>query len=82
MKDIYEVLRSKELAMENLAVEIEALCVVAPLLSDDVDSGNDRTPVSTRWTATPLPLQVPKAVNANPQPERAAEWKDRTVGFP
>ena len=82
MKDIYEVLRSKEHEMENLATEIEALRVVAPLLSDDGDSRNDRTPVSTRWTVPPRPLHVPKAVNADPQPEHAPEWKDRTVGFP
>jgi hypothetical protein len=82
MKDVYEVLRSKELEMETLAVEIEALRVVAPLLSDDGDSGSDRTQVSTRWTAPTRPLQVSKAVNADPQPEHAPEWKERTAGFP
>ena len=82
MKDVYEVLRSKEREMETLAVEIEALRVVAPLLSDDGDSSDDRTPVSTRWTAPTRTLQVPRGANADPQPEHAPEWKDRTVGFP
>ena len=81
MKDVYEVLRSKERAMENLGIEIEALRIAAPLLSDDGDSV-DGTPVSTRWTAPTRPLQVPRAANADPQPEHAPEWKDRTVGFP
>jgi hypothetical protein len=79
MKDVYEVLRSKEREMENLGVEIEALRIVAPLLSDDGDSGNGNALVSTRWTAATRPVQVPKALNADPQPEHAAEWKERSV---
>jgi hypothetical protein len=83
MKDAYEVLRSKELEMETLAVEIEALRVVAPLLSDDGDSGNDSTPIAApRWTAPPRPIQVPKGANTDPQPDHAPEWKTRTAGFP
>jgi hypothetical protein len=83
MKDFYEVLRSKEREMGTLAVEIEALRVVAPLLSDDADSGNDRRPVAaTRWTAPPRPIQVPKGTNTDPQPDHSAEWKTRTAGFP
>jgi hypothetical protein len=83
MKDFYQVLRSKEREMGTLAVEIEALRVVAPLLSDDGDSGNDSTPVATiRWTALPRPIQVPNGANTDPQPEHAPEWKTRTAGFP
>jgi hypothetical protein len=83
MKDFCEVLRSKEREMETLAAEIEALRVVAPLLSDDEDSGNDRTPVAaTRWTAPPRPIQVPKGTNIDLQPHHSAEWKTRTAGFP
>jgi hypothetical protein len=83
MKDVYEVLRSKEREMETLAIEIEALRVVAPLLSDDGDSGNDSTPVAaTRWTAPPRPIQVPKGANTDPQPDHAPEWKTRTASFP
>jgi hypothetical protein len=82
MKDAYEVLRSKERQMETLAFEIEALRVVAPLLSDDGDSGHDRTPVANRLTAPSRPIQVPKGANSDPQPEHAPEWKTRTAGFP
>jgi hypothetical protein len=82
MKDVYEVLRSKEHAMENLKAEIQALRIAAPLLSDDADSGNGNAPVSTRWTTPTRPVQVPKAANADPQPEHGADWKERTVGFP
>jgi hypothetical protein len=53
---LYQVLRFKEREMGTLAVENRDVCVVAPLLSDDGDSGNDGTPVAaTRWTA-PRPI--------------------------
>jgi hypothetical protein len=81
MKDIYEVLRIKELEMQNLAIEIEALRTVATLLSDDGDDKGAAV-VSTRWAAPTRPFQVPQAANSEPQPEHAPEWKERTVGFP
>ena len=83
MKDFYQVLWSMEREMGTLAVEIEALRIVVPLLSDDGDSGNDSTPVATsRWTAPRRPIQVPKGANTDPQPDHSAEWKARTAGFP
>ena len=82
MKDVYEVLRSKEHEIENLAMEIEALRIAAPLLSDDGDHNDAAQPVSTRWTAPTRPLQVPGASKADPQPEHTAEWRKRTAGFP
>jgi hypothetical protein len=78
MKDFYEVLRLKERKMGTLAVEIEALRVVAPLLSDDGDLGND---AATRWTE-PRPFQVAKGANTDQQPDHAPEWKTRTAGYP
>ncbi len=81
MKDAYEVLRTKELEMENLRIEIEALRIAAPLLSDDGDDKGAAV-VSTRWVAPTRPFQVPQAANSDPQPEHAPEWKERTAGFP
>jgi RNA-directed DNA polymerase len=46
------------------------------------DLGADSTRPSTRWTAPPRPLQVPKGVNTDPQPDHAPEWKTRTAGSP
>jgi hypothetical protein len=60
MRDVYEVLRTKELEMENLRIEIEALRIAAPLLSDDGDN-NSSAPASTRWVAPTRPFQVPQA---------------------
>ena len=81
LKDAYEVLRAKELEMEGLRIEIEALRIAAPLLSDDGDN-NSATAASARWVEPPRPFQVPQAANSDPQPEHAPEWKERTVGFP
>jgi hypothetical protein len=50
MKDIYEVLRQKELDMSRLEIEVEVLRVVAPLLSEDHEAGDGITP-ATRSTA-------------------------------
>ena len=38
MKDAYEVLRLKENEMSRVEVEVEALRLVAPLLSDDEET--------------------------------------------
>jgi hypothetical protein len=40
MRDVYEVLRAKEILIEQLLREIEALRLVAPLLNDDRDRDN------------------------------------------
>ena len=82
MKDAYEILRLKEIELSKVKAEVEALGIVAPLLSDDGDSGSENLPATTRWTAPPRPIQVPKGANADPQPDHSAEWKTRTAGFP
>lgn len=40
MRDVYEILRAKEILIEQLGREIEALRLVAPLLNDDTDTGS------------------------------------------
>ena len=82
MKDIYEILRLKEIELSRVGTEVEALRVAAPLLTDDTDSGGGDASVSTRWSAPTRPLQVPRAANSDPQPEHAADWRERTAGFP
>jgi hypothetical protein len=80
MKDVYEVLRQKELEISRLEAEVEALRVVAPLLSENQKV--DDQPTATRSTTPSQPTRVPKAVNANPQPQHAAEWKEKVKGGP
>ena len=77
MKDVYELLRQKELEISKLEIEVEALRIVAPLLSDDGEFGDDNKPASIRRPAPSQPVQVPQAVNAFPQPEHSAEWKEK-----
>jgi len=38
MRDVYEVLRAKEIRIQQLTRELEALRLVAPLLTDDADA--------------------------------------------
>ena len=60
MKDIYELLRQKELEISKLKREVEALRVAAPLLSDDKEVGNANKPPSIRSTAPSAPARVPQ----------------------
>jgi len=43
MKNPYEVLRQKEAQIRELEVEVEALRIVAPLLSEDSQSQDEST---------------------------------------
>ena len=82
MKDAYEVLRLKENEMSRLEIEVEALRVVAPLLSENQEVDHDDQPTATSSTTPSQPTRVTKAVNANPQPEHAAEWKEKVKSWP
>ena len=82
MKDIYELLRQKELEISRLETEVEALRVVAPLLSENQDVSHDDQPTVTGSTTASQPTKVPKAVNANPQPEHAVQWKEKVKSWP
>jgi hypothetical protein len=42
MKNVYEVLREKELEVSRLEAEVEALRIAAPLLSEEGEAGNDQ----------------------------------------
>jgi hypothetical protein len=48
MKDVYEVLRQKELEVSRLKKEVEALRIAAPLVSKDGTAENDNQPTSPR----------------------------------
>lgn len=86
MKNVYEVLRQKELELARLEKEVEALRVAAPLLSDEKEVATD-TAVSkpTLTAAAPAPQQpirIPQpAVNQVPT-ARAAGWEDTAKRWP
>ena len=89
MKNVYEVLRQKELEMARLEKEVEALRVAAPLLSDDKEAGNSDTAVAKpTLTAAPSaaqqqPIRIPQPQVAPVQPQaRAAGWEDNAKRWP
>jgi hypothetical protein len=86
MKNVYEVLRQKELELARLEKEVEALRVAAPLLSDEKEMVSDTTiakPTLTAAAAAPQqPIRIPQpAVNQAPT-ARAAGWEDTAKRWP
>jgi hypothetical protein len=84
MKNVYEVLRQKELELARLEKEVEALRVVAPLLSpEDKEMGNELPKPTLAAQTTQQPIRIPQtAVNQNPQPARVAGWEDTAKRWP
>jgi len=86
MKNVYEVLRQKELELAKLEKEVEALRVAAPLLSEEKETsiGMENKPTLAAATAAAQqPIRIPQpAVNTSPQPARAAGWDDTAKRWP
>jgi hypothetical protein len=86
MRNVYEVLRQKELELAKLEKEVEALRVAAPLLSDDkeiaADSANNKPTLASSVPQQPIRIPQP-AMNQTPQPAaRAAGWEDNAKRWP
>ena len=87
MKNVYEVLRQKELELARLEKEVEALRVAAPLLSDDKDAGSDvsiaKPTLATATAAPQQPIRIPQPQAATVQATaRAAGWEDSAKRWP
>ena len=87
MKNVYEVLRQKELEMARMEKEVEALRVAAPLLSDDKDIGAETSAKPTLAPAVAAapqqPIRIPQPAVAQSQPTaRAAGWEDSAKRWP
>ncbi len=84
MKNVYEVLRQKELELTRLEKEVEALRVAAPLLSEE----KEQLAEAPKPTLTPAPPQQPVrippvvAAQAAPAPARVAGWEDAAKRWP
>ena len=89
MKNVYEVLRQKEMELTRLEKEVEALRLVAPLLSEEKES----MPMPMAEVAKPMlapavggstsSVRVPAAPSMPlPQPVRAAGWEDTAKRWP
>ncbi len=83
MKNVYEVLRQKELELTRLEKEVEALRVAAPLLSEEKESMMD-APKPSLTAPSPQPVRIPPAVAAQTsQPQsRVAGWEDAAKRWP
>ncbi len=86
MKNVYEVLRQKELELARLEKEVEALRVAAPLLSDEKEAASEAAskPALTSTPSAPQqPIRIPQpAVNQNQPTARAAGWEDSAKRWP
>ena len=84
MRNVYEVLRQKELELARLEKEVEALRVAAPLLSEDKEAeATNNKPTLAATPPTQQPIRIPQpAVNVAPQPARAAGWEDTAKRWP
>src|SRR5437879_13634512 len=90
MKNVYEVLRQKEMELTRLEKEVEALRLVAPLLSEEKESMAEMGKPALasavggpRATTARIPVPSSSSVRA-PQPVRAAAWagsSDRWASF-
>jgi hypothetical protein len=84
MKNVYEVLRQKELELTRLEKEVEALRIAAPLLSEEKETLAEAPKPSLTTNVPPQPVRIPQAVAAqaaNP-PARAAGWEEAAKRWP
>jgi hypothetical protein len=87
MKNVYEVLRQKEMELTRLEKEVEALRVVAPLLSEEKEPVSEMpkavlpTAVNGPQATTRMTIPASAAIPA-PQPVRAAGWEDSAKRWP
>jgi hypothetical protein len=85
MKNVYEVLRQKEMELTRLEKEVEALRLVAPLLSEGMELNSDlaKPALATAVNGPQPTVRIPSPpVVAAAQPVRAAGWDDNTKRWP
>jgi hypothetical protein len=81
MKNVYEVLRQKEMELTRLEKEVEALRLVAPLLSEEKEVNAEVAKPTLNGPQQPIRVPSP-AVVAAAQPVRAAGWDDTAKRWP
>jgi hypothetical protein len=82
MKNVYEVLRQKELELTRLEKEVEALRVAAPLLSEEKEQIAEAPKPSLTATAPQQPVRIPPVVAATTPPARVAGWEEAAKRWP
>jgi hypothetical protein len=84
MKNVYEVLRQKELELTRLEREIEALRLAAPLLTDEKDQLAEAPKPTLTAAPPPQPVRIPPAITTQTAPTaaRAVGWEDAAKRWP
>ena len=85
MKNVYEVLRQKEMELSRLEKEVEALRLVAPLLSEEKETNSEisKSVLPTAVNGPQAPVRIPAAtIVPAAQPVRAAGWDDTAKRWP
>ena len=82
MKNVYEVLRQKELELTRLEKEVEALRVAAPLLSEEKESISEAPKPTLTTPQQPIRIPAPVAAQAVNPPARVAGWEDAAKRWP
>jgi hypothetical protein len=87
MKNVYEVLRQKEMELTRLEKEVEALRLVAPLLSEEKESLSEMPksvlPAAVNGPQPATRIAVPATPTIPPpQPVRAAGWEETAKRWP
>jgi hypothetical protein len=84
MKNVYEVLRQKEMELARLEKEVEALRLVAPLLSEEKEAA-DAAKSSFGGNQMQQPIRIPQAATASASPTPAAAragWEETAKRWP
>jgi len=84
MKNVYEVLRQKELELTRLEKEVEALRIAAPLLSEEKESATEISKPTLAAAVPQQPIRIPQppVTQAAAPPGRAAGWEDSAKRWP
>lgn len=84
MKNVYEVLRQKELELTRLEKEVEALRIAAPLLNEEKEAATEITKPSLAAAVPQQPIRIPQpaVTQAAAQSGRAAGWEDTAKRWP
>ncbi len=87
MKNVYEVLRQKELELTRLEKEVEALRIAAPLLTEEkAETAGEATAAKSAVTATTSvpqqPIRVPQPAVVSAGGARPAGWEETAKRWP
>jgi hypothetical protein len=84
MKNVYEVLRQKEVELTRLEKEVEALRIAAPLLLEEKEQFAEASKPTLTPALAQQPVRIPPAVAAQPATAaaRTAGWEDAAKRWP